>query len=84
MTTPGSNPLPAAAVGAYVAGKATEDEIDVPSGGETVGASDADADRARAAGEEIPADADRDSDGTPVGEADAAQDARRTGGDFAE
>jgi hypothetical protein len=56
---------------------------DVVPAGETVGASDAEADRARAAGEGLPADATRDSDGVPVGADDAEEDARRTGADSA-
>ncbi|MDG4820674.1 hypothetical protein O7635_02260 [Asanoa sp. WMMD1127] len=62
MTTPSGSNLPAAAAGAFVAGKLTEDETETPDAGETVGASDAEADRARAAGEDIPADATRDND----------------------
>lgn len=81
MTTPSGSNLPAAAAGAFVAGGLTEDETETQAPGETVGASDADADRARAAGEDIPTDATRDNDGVPVGDADAAEDARRTGAD---
>jgi hypothetical protein len=81
VTTPSGSNLPAAAAGAFVAGGRTADEAETPHTGETVGASDAEADRARAAGEEVPGGADRDSDGVPVGEADAAEDARRTGAD---
>jgi hypothetical protein len=84
MTTPSSNPTPAVAAGAFVAAGLTEDEARdarARTGGETVGASDADADRARAAGEPIPADAARDDDGVPVGQADAEEDARRSGAD---
>jgi hypothetical protein len=62
-----------------MAGKLADDETEVPAGGEAVGAGDAEADRARAAGEEVPADVTRDSDGTLAGEADA----RRTGGEVA-
>jgi hypothetical protein len=47
--------------------------------GPTVGAGDAEADRARAAGEELPEDVPRDSDGVPVGKDDAEADARRAG-----
>jgi hypothetical protein len=83
MTTPSSSsPVPAAAAGAFVAGQLADDETEVPAGGEAVGASDAEADRARA-GEEVPADATRDPDGTAVGEADAEADARRIGREFA-
>jgi hypothetical protein len=80
MTTPSSNPVPAVPAAVEIARELTEDETasDTAAGGDTVGRSDAEADRARAAGEEIPADATRDSDGVPVGDADAAADERRT------
>ena len=80
MTTPSSNPVPAVPAALEIARELTEDETAsaTADGGETVGAGDAEADRARAAGEGIPADATRDSDGVPVGEADAAADVRRT------
>ncbi|MEV4622646.1 hypothetical protein AB0J74_28530 [Asanoa sp. NPDC049573] len=81
MTTPSGGNLPAAAAGAFIAGGLTDDETEAPEQGETVGASDAEADRARAEGRQIPAGATRDSDGVPVGDADAAEDARRTGAD---
>lgn len=75
MTTPSGTPLPAAAV----AGAMAEDQDENRPTGPTVGAGDAEADRARAAGEEVPDDVPRDSDGVPVGEADADADARRAG-----
>jgi hypothetical protein len=80
MTTPSSNPVPTVPAAVELARELTEDETAAATaaGGETVGASDAEADRARAAGEEMPAGATRDSDGVPVGEADAAADERRT------
>jgi hypothetical protein len=81
MTTPSGSNVPAAAAGAYVAGRLTEDQTDEPVGGEAVGASDADADAARAAGDPMPTEAARDSDGVPVGQADADEDARRSGAD---
>jgi hypothetical protein len=53
----------------------------VSSGGEFVGASDADADAARAGQDVDLTDATRDSDGVPVGPADAEADRRRAAGD---
>ena len=49
--------------------------------GEFVGASDADADVARAGGDVDLTDAVRDTESTPVGYADAVADAERAGGD---
>jgi hypothetical protein len=57
------------------------DADDNQSGGPTVGASDADADAARAGAAVDLDDATRDSDGVPVGRADAEADAGRTEGD---
>ncbi|MDT5036731.1 MAG: hypothetical protein QOE03_1916 [Micromonosporaceae bacterium] len=77
MTT--SDPRRAAAA-AGLTGSATEGAV-TEDGGETVGASDAEADAIRAGGQGDLSDATRDSDGVPVGSADADADVERSGAD---
>jgi hypothetical protein len=57
------------------------DDAGTEGGGETVGASDAEADAVRAGGDGDLTHASRDSDGVPVGRADAEADAERSGAD---
>lgn len=77
MTT--SDPRYLGLAAAAVAGQ-TEEEA-TASGGEPVGASDAEADAVRAGADGDLSDAARDSDGVPVGAADADADAVRAGAD---
>jgi hypothetical protein len=58
-----------------------DDETGTEGGGETVGASDAEADAIRAGGDGDLAGAQRDSDGVPVGEADAEADVEHSKGE---
>jgi len=57
------------------------DDAAAESAGETVGASDAEADAIRAGADDDLSETSRDSDGVPVGEADVAADIERAGGD---
>ncbi len=64
-----------------VAGRGTgADVVDTGQPGGGVGRADADADRARSFGVDVP-DADGGTDDVPVGRADADEDARRAGAD---
>jgi hypothetical protein len=77
MVSPGQSPLPP-----FVppVGVPEEDQEDYGTG-PTVGASDADADAARAGADVDLAGATHDSDGVPVGRADAEADAERAAAD---